>query len=98
MKTFVEWCISNENVEPGKGNTTKHWRYKCPHCGGNAYTGELGQDIKFRGSAVCVNCKKGFAACSPGSNKLLQYAGEGNLCEKCGKESSNKECPWCHKN
>lgn len=38
-------------------------RYACPYCNGtNAFTGDPKTGVKFRGSAVCTDCGKGFAA------------------------------------
>ena len=56
MKDFKEFLL-NENSSEGH-----LWIYKCPFCGGNAYNGDPENGTRFRGSAVCSKCEKGFSA------------------------------------
>lgn len=59
----AKWAADRLNADNQKEENDRLWRYACPHCGGtNAFTGDPKTGLQFRGSAVCTDCGKGFAA------------------------------------
>jgi len=68
-------------------------RYKCPHCGGDkAYTGHPGTGCNFRGSAVCTECNKSFAAV--GHQELRLGDAEFTIDEKHRDEMRRRRQEW----
>ncbi len=58
-----EVASMNPAIEEPNGEPRKFWRYRCPYCNGTkAYNGIPGTNTRFRGSAQCTDCGKGFAA------------------------------------
>jgi DNA-directed RNA polymerase subunit RPC12/RpoP len=64
IQTFLEYIgeIYSPDELVKKAEELNWDEYLCPHCGGRAFRGDPSSGNKFRGSAVCVDCKKGFAA------------------------------------
>lgn len=58
---IVDGPSRHEKEEKTGSSNTKHTLYKCIYCGGDAYDGVPGEDIRFRGSAKCTGCGKSFS-------------------------------------